>query len=174
MRKNIKCPNGHKYDKKKYRTCPHCSVDVNLDIIKGYEKTKNETMRNQPKDVHTILSSDDSIQEPIANINHDIHGWLVGISGHVASKDYRFNKTLTSFGIDFNGAFNHNINNHLLALNYFDLLTSADEMIIKKTSNEDIYVNNQIILGESFIKQGDEIRILDNCLIVQEFQGGKR
>jgi len=198
MKRMIKCGHGHKYDKKKYTSCPHCGVDVNLDIVKSFNKSQNETLRKErvsteiikktsnevstiaSNDSRTIMSNDqrtvlsDNLQSGSNKTSVAyLKGWLIGIEGSVKYKDYRFNDCHTGFGIDFNGSFNHNVGNNLLALSYFELKWESNALLISNSGNEPVFVNRSILDSQRRILEGDMIKVLNNEFVVQFFKGGQ-
>ena len=185
-----KCKNGHKY-KKKFNKCPYCEVDIDLDIVRNNKRSKKNIdlniqgeiidiqKKNQNKTIlkiidsnKTVLKSTTSKAKKITQSKKKIIGWLVCIEGNNIYNDYKFNTGINTFGIDFDGKFNCDNSNKLLALKYFSIECELNNLYLSKKGYKDIKVND-ILINTTKLKRLDIIVIGKNKFILELFMEGK-
>lgn len=192
----IKCPNGHKYNNKKHSHCPHCGVNVDLNIVQNFKKNQNDTLRKRQasQDIdaeeRTVLSEQQTIMSHethtgdnptvMSVVSRDeakkeevyLHGWLVAIEGANRNKDYRLNDGNNNFGIDYDGKFNGDSSGKILAMKYFSLEPKGNNLELCVLGTENVYVNGETVVNSCIVTDIDKIKVRGNEFVLQTFKGG--
>lgn len=103
----VRCKNGHYFDDRRYKTCPHCGIDFNRFAaeMQGRAADNDKTLAYDAADESKTVAygegDDDSVTvsyysakmsaEPVA-------GWLVCVSGDDKGRDFRIKAGRNSIG----------------------------------------------------------------------------
>lgn len=186
-----RCNNGHYYDKSKHSTCPHCGIDIELDIQKT-KSLKNDNSDNvdktQPRfENHKESSNNESNNNTNYNTNSNIDsenktiglyhksigidpvvGWLVCIEGIEKGRDYRIRSGRNFIGrsekMDINIAGDRGISRERHAVIIYDAKKNK-YLINPGDSREMVYVNDDGVYNAIELKINDIIELGETKLI---------
>ncbi len=170
----IMCSNGHYYDNEKFFQCPYCGIS--FDFIKE-SGTNLEDSTVRLSDVNT--NDEDrtiSFWKSEENNRDYITGWLVCIDGPEKGRDYRlhygFNRIGRSYQMDICIEDDMQITRDNHCSIAYDV--KENEFSVMPSTGTLTYLNDQMLMENEKIKDGDKIRIGQTTLEFVAFCKGEK
>lgn len=151
----VRCKNGHYYDDRRYKTCPHCGIDFNAYAAKmqGSAPDNDKTLAFEaPDDSKTVSypEEDDAVTVSYYSAKmsaEPVVGWLVCISGEDKGRDFRIKAGRNSIG----------------RANTNDIVLRSDATVSREGHAEIVYDHRS---NRTFIVSGNSTEVMVGGVIV--------
>ena len=177
MENLVRCPNGHFYDSREFRTCPYCNQHTvagtmpvtPVDSLKTTPMKPTSPEKPQADDIGKTIGAYAEIGETAP-----VTGWLVCIEGTQTGKDFRLCAGRNYIGrnaeMDVCLADDPRVSRNRHAIIIFDP-ASQTTFCQAGESRELFYHNGKVVTDTQEIHQGDTLQIGGSKLVFVPFCG---